>query len=104
MYCKQCGNEIPDLAVICVKCGVATGRPLAPRQDKTRSTYVLLGALAGFFGFPGVHNLYAGKTGRGITQLLVSICTCWILWLPMYIWTVVEVCSETQDADGNPLV
>lgn len=30
MYCKNCGNEISDAAVVCPKCGVSvTGKPVA---------------------------------------------------------------------------
>ncbi len=99
MFCRQCGSQIPDQASICTHCGVAT-----ISTARNRTTYVLLGALVGFFGFPGVHNLYAGETAKGITQLLLSVLSCWILWIPMYIWTVVEVCTVTTDADGRPLI
>lgn len=107
MYCRQCGNEIADQAAICVKCGVATSKGpgaavgVAP---KAKGTYVLLGALLGLFGFPGIHNFYAGYSGKGLAQLLCSVLSCWILWLPMYIWTIVEVCTVAVDADGNPMI
>jgi len=115
MFCKQCGSQIPDAAVMCVKCGVPTGAPamqpvqpmpMGPGQvvPKTRNAYVLLGLLPGFFGFPGIHNLYAGYTAAGLVQLLGSVLTCWILWIPMYIWTIVEVATVMKDSQGNPLV
>ena len=109
MYCRTCGKEIAAEAVICVSCGVATNTrstapaaPTTPSGAKSRTTFVLLAALAGVFGFPGIHNLYAGYTGKGLTQILVSVLSCWILWLPMLIWAVVEICTVTQDAAGEP--
>ena len=32
MFCNNCGKEISDEAVICVHCGVATGRPMPGAQ------------------------------------------------------------------------
>ncbi len=85
MYCKACGKEIHDQAVICVHCGVPTTLGTMPvSAPKTRTAYILLGVLAGIIA-PGVHNLYVGYTGRGLTQLLLTVLTCWILWIPMYI-------------------
>lgn len=105
MFCSQCGNALTDQAVACPQCGAATAHfPLMqPVPAKDRTTYILFGVLLGLIGLPGVHNLYAGHTSRGLVQLLVSVLTCWILWIPMYIWTIVEVCTETVDSDGRPL-
>jgi|GEM_PF-335222 TM2 domain-containing membrane protein YozV len=113
MFCRQCGSEIPSQAVVCVKCGVATGVPVAGaipssqqvplNPPKSRLAYILFGLLLGFPLFlPGIHNLYAGYTSKGLIQLLLTIFTCGLLWLPMYIWTVVEVCTVTVDAKGVP--
>lgn len=76
---------------------------MASPNAKSRTTYILLGILPGIFGFPGIHNLYAGYQSKGLIQLLVTILTCWIGWLPMIIWAIVEVCTVTEDADGNPM-
>ena len=63
---------------------------------KDRVAYVLLAVLIGF----GVHNFYAGYTNRALIQLLVSILTCGIGWIFMWIWGIVEACTVTQDANG----
>jgi len=31
-----------------------------------------------------VHNFYAGYNQKGLIQLLVSVLSCWLLWIPMY--------------------
>lgn len=48
MYCNNCGNEIDDKAVICPKCGVATGSktPVA-NSDKT-NTLAIVGFVLSF--------------------------------------------------------
>ena len=44
MFCQQCGQEIPDRAVVCVHCGVATG---GGSYAKSRLGYVLFGLFLG---------------------------------------------------------
>lgn len=73
------------------------GTPSQHHPDaKDRVAYVLLAVLLGI----GIHNFYAGYTTRGIIQLLVSILSCGILWFFIWIWSIVEACTVTQDANG----
>lgn len=65
-------------------------------EAKDRVTYVLLAVLLGI----GVHNFYAGYKTRGLIQLLVSILSCGILWIFMWIWAIIEACTVMQDANG----
>lgn len=102
MFCRQCGNEIADAAAICMRCGVPTGGARIPGSSaKGRTAFVLLGL---FLGFLGVHNFYAGYTGRAVAQLLICILTGWLI-LPLvalFIWIIVEICVVTTDAQGHP--
>ena len=128
MYCKNCGNQMEDVAAICVKCGVAKGhgegfcpfcgaavQPGAaaclkcgtaihtiPEESelKSRLTAGLLGIFLGGFG---VHNFYLGYTGKGIAQILLTFC-----FGIGAIWGLIEgililVGTIDKDADGNPL-
>lgn len=109
MHCQNCGSELGENAAVCLQCGVAVtgvggGVVQHPVGTKSRTTYILLSVLLGLIGFPGIHNLYAGEQNRGLAQLLVSVLSCWILWLPMYIWAIVEACTVTQDAEGRPFL
>ena len=65
----------------------------------SRSVYVVLGIL---FGYLGIHNVYAGRTGAGAAQLLITLLTggCGIL-IP-WIWAFIEVCTVTNDGQGRP--
>lgn len=104
MFCRQCGQQLVDEAVACPQCGVATGYfQQAVAQGKSRTNFILFGALLGLIGVLGVHNFYAGYNQRGLIQLLVSVLSCWLLWLPMYIWTIVEICTVTVASDGKPM-
>jgi TM2 domain-containing membrane protein YozV len=64
---------------------------------KDRVAYVLL---AVFLGSYGIHNFYAGYTNRGIIQLVISLATCFIGAIPMWIWAIIEAVTVTKDAQG----
>lgn len=104
MYCKQCGKEIVNEAIVCVHCGVATGTVSISTGSKSRIGYVLFGIFLGCFG---IHNFYAGYVGRGLAQLLITIFAWWLALIPVFIvwvWAIVEVCVVTKDARGRLLV
>ena len=57
MFCKQCGQQLVDEAVVCPHCGVATGHfPQVVAQGKSRTSFILFGALLGLIGLPGIHT------------------------------------------------
>lgn len=72
-YCSNCGNEVHEQAVICVKCGcsIAPFPHTCPPKDETISEKealpVLLFCL--FIGWLGIHRFYVGKTGTGIAMI-----------------------------------
>jgi hypothetical protein len=64
--------------------------------------------LAFFLGPLGVHNFYLGKTGLGITQLLLTVLTFGIGALITGPWAFIEgilalASSNFRDGDGLPL-
>ena len=101
MFCKQCGAQIPDTAAICVGCGVPTGVVAVPggAVQRSRTAYIVLGI---FLGALGIHNFYAGYSGKGIAQLLISLLTGWLIipLIAVWIWVIVEICTVTKDAQG----
>ena len=112
MFCKQCGAEVQDTAVVCLKCGSATGRPMVEpgaQIQKSRVAYVLL---AIFLGGLGIHNFYAGYTTKAVIQL-VMWCVSFVLlivgiglfgFLALGIWAIVEACTVTVDSRGQRFV
>jgi TM2 domain-containing membrane protein YozV len=69
----------------------------APSAPKSRTVYILL---AVFLGAYGVHNFYAGDKKAGLIKLLVSLLTCFIGAIPMFIWAIVDAINVKQDAQG----
>ena len=114
--CRYCGEIIdPALRLVSdlkpdnnsdVKANIVSSNEnniaLTITQPKERTVYILLGIFLGWFG---IHNFYAGYSGRGATQLLLTLLIGWWLVLPLLIitiWNIVEVCTTNKDAKGVP--
>ena len=72
--------------------------PPAMVNQKSRTVYIIL---AIFLGGLGVHNFYAGRTGIGVAQLLITIFSCGTI--PIWLWALVEACIVTTDGNGIPM-
>lgn len=102
MFCRNCGKEVPEQAVVCVNCGVAPGngtrfcpncgaetdaraefcvkcgRALggggvrAVAQDATLKSKMVAGLLGIFLGWIGIHRFYLGYNNIGIIQAIVG--------------------------------
>jgi hypothetical protein len=108
MFCSNCGTQIDDKAVVCVKCGVATvnftsqstarpqnAGPLAEGYD-----WLTTLLLCFFVGGLGVHSFYTKKTGIGIAQLLtLGGCGIWAL-----VDLIMIITENFKDDQGRPLV
>lgn len=66
---------------------------------KSRLAYILLGL---FVGSIGIHNFYAGYTGRGIAQLCLTLLSFGFLGFVSAIWALIEIIVVKQDANGIP--
>jgi TM2 domain-containing membrane protein YozV len=68
-------------------------------KPKSQMLYILLGIT---FGFLGIHNLYVGRRGEGITQLILFLLFFWTIIIPvgLMVWSVVEVCTVKTDGKG----
>ena len=67
---------------------------------KSRVAFVLLGL---FLGCLGIHNFYAGYSGKGIAQLLITIFLGWVFGLGIIItgiWALIEIIVVNTDAQG----
>jgi TM2 domain-containing membrane protein YozV len=67
------------------------------RSYKSRTTYIVLGIFLGAFG---VHNFYAGYTGRAVGQLCLTVLTLGRLGIVSWIWAIIEICIVEKDSTG----
>ena len=68
MFCKHCGNQVMNEAVICPKCGCAL-KEAQEYCDKKWSTAMVLCLFLGPFG---IHRFYTGQTASAIIQLFTG--------------------------------
>ena len=104
MYCKNCGKEIEDKAVICVYCGVRTGNDSASLTN----TMAIIGLICSFvlaplglvFGILGLRfanrNGGCGK-GMSIAAIALSAIFCASVLIPIII-AVIAVSLESAAA------
>lgn len=133
MYCKNCGTQMADEAVVCVNCGVAKGAGVAychncgkelapgaavclacgvaaaPQAQKSDKNKLVAALLAFFLGGLGIHNFYLGYKGKAIAQLLLSLIGWIIVIGPLVagIWALIDfvmiLVDKISDSDGKPL-
>lgn len=98
MFCQNCGAEINDKAVVCVKCGCAVNGVKINQEVESKEWLIVL-LLCFFLGYFGVHRFYVGKTGTGVAQLLTcGGCGIWAL-----IDFIMILVGSFTDAKGNPI-
>lgn len=64
---------------------------------KNRSTFIVLGALLGFFG---AHNFYAGYKRKAVGQLCLTAFTLGFGGVMTWVWAVIDVCTVDRDSSG----
>lgn len=107
MFCSNCGAQIDDKAVVCVKCGVPTNNYstqsgaanhyVDPAEGYDWLTTLLLCFFLGAFG---VHSFYTKKTGIGVAQLItLGGCGIWAL-----IDLIMIIVGSYKDGQGRFLV
>lgn len=126
MYCRNCGKEISEKAMVCVSCGVLLGKGSSYCQSCGQETHAMAdycvkcgarlirkqlksqlaaGLLGVFLGGFGVHRFYLGYVGIGIAQILVTVFTCGIGWIWGFIEGILILTGNiNKDAQGEPLI
>ncbi|MBQ8848071.1 MAG: TM2 domain-containing protein [Candidatus Gastranaerophilales bacterium] len=99
MFCKNCGKEIDDKAVVCIHCGCATG---GTNINMSKDWLITL-LLCLFLGVLGAHRFYTGHTGTGIVMAILTITG--IGAVVTGIWAIVDLIFIALDnfktADGR---
>ena len=71
--------------------------PVYASTHKSRTSYIVLGI---FLGALGIHNFYAGYTGRAVGQLCLTVLTLGYLGIVSWIWAIIEICTVEKDSTG----
>lgn len=80
---------------------VIVNQNAAPISSKSRAAYIVLALI---FGLLGVHNFYAGRSGAGIIQLLLTLLGGWLAFplVIVAIWVIIEIIVVNTDGRGIP--
>lgn len=83
MYCSNCGAQVNENAVVCIKCGCAVNGGLRRDEvdpNKSDKDWLTTLLLCFFLGGFGIHRFYTGHMGTAIIQLLTcGGCGIWAL-------------------------
>lgn len=71
---------------------------LPPPQPRSRTTYIVLGALLGAFG---AHSFYAGYRKKGAMQVAITLLTLGFAGPMSWMWAVIDICTINQDSEGT---
>ena len=85
MFCRKCGKEIMDEAVICIHCGCSTKDTPASGEDAPNAGIALLGFLIPIVGliiwlcYKDTKPLFAKSAGKGALISVVLVVALVIL-------------------------
>jgi TM2 domain-containing membrane protein YozV len=71
--------------------------PEPVHEPKSRTGFILLGALLGPFG---AHNFYAGYSKKAIAQLAITLVTVGFAAPMTWIWAIIDICTIDRDHYG----
>lgn len=71
--------------------------PLRDARPRSRTTFILLGALLGAFG---AHSFYARDKKKGAIQLVITVLSLGLAGPMVWVWAVIDVCTINQDSLG----
>jgi TM2 domain-containing membrane protein YozV len=121
MFCPKCGRQAADDEAFCAGCGASLSPPASPSgpmapaagiSPKSRLTATLLCSIPALFGMFGIHRVYIGKVGTGVTMIVLSVVawiTVWVLigipiFIAMLVWAIIDfaniVTGRMTDSDG----
>jgi hypothetical protein len=109
-------SGVPPLVPSPPKAGAGSGS-----ADVSQTAYILLGLLPFLLAsIGGIHNLVAGRTAAGVTQLLLSMIGIWgfgcvgaftggvgfcvsiPVWIALLVWVIIDVATVRTDRAGRP--
>lgn len=100
MFCRNCGKEVKEGAIVCTSCGfkplngnlycqncgaqtrldqeicISCGFKLLKAQIGYQKSKIAAGLLGIFLGAFGIHKFYLGYNTQGLILLLITILTC----------------------------
>lgn len=93
----QVASTVPSPSQPLAPVASSYAAPVYSSTHKSRTSYIVLGI---FLGALGIHNFYAGYTGRAVGQLCLTVLTLGYLGIVSWIWAIIEICTVEKDSTG----
>lgn len=77
-FCSNCGSPIGENAAVCLNCGANTNGNAAGKSEKSKTT---AGLLAIFLGHLGIHWFYLGFKNKGIVNIALTVASALLCFL-----------------------
>ena len=71
-YCKYCGKEVNANATFCINCGCAIEKEGGNASNLNGKDKTTVALLCFFLGGLGIHNFYMGENKKGIMKIVFS--------------------------------
>lgn len=91
-FCPNCGVEVAEGQAMCVHCGVALNQQAVASANGAAKSKLAAGLLGIFLGGFGVHNFYLGFTKKAVIQLVICLVGSCIAIGPVVasVWGLIE--------------
>lgn len=78
-FCKTCGKELKEDAIVCLSCGCAVPKGKGVNPNSSSKSKVIAGLLQLFLGTLGIGRFYLGHKKIAIPQLVLTLVSLLLL-------------------------
>jgi hypothetical protein len=98
-YCQSCGKEVNEISDVCISCGakLISQETTGNLSGKSDKEWTTTLLLCLFLGSFGVHRFYTGHTVMGIVYIL----TLGLFGIGSLVDLIMIISGSFKDADGN---
>lgn len=100
VFCPSCGTKVPENVKFCPNCGGQI-YPVSEAAKAGKKDKVVAGLLAILLGTLGIHYFYLGKTQAGVLTIVISLVSCGIWPVVMFIQGILMLTMSEEDFDSK---
>lgn len=100
VFCPSCGTKVPENVKFCPNCGGQI-YPVSETAKAGKKDKLVAGLLAIVLGGLGIHYFYLGKTTAGVLTIVISLVSCGIWPVVMFIQGILMLIMSEEDFDSK---
>ena len=98
VFCRKCGTKIPENVEFCPNCG---DKNVAKDSISAKKDKMVAALFAMFLGSLGIQYFYLGKSTAGILTIVISLCTCGIWGIVMFVQGILMLMMSDSDFEAK---